>query len=115
MSTRAFSSPVSACPRQLSHIRLLRARSRLLLHHRHSRLPTAGVGSKADFVAKDDWSRLTDFYPNTITDFYGSGTPCITRRQWPQLSEDRSRRLPHLWPPDPADLAPDCVGHRRLA
>ena len=38
---------------------------------------TTGVGSKANLIAKDDWSRLTDFYPNAITNFYGSGTPCV--------------------------------------
>ena len=47
--------------------------------------PTAGVNSKSDLVTEDDWSRLTEFYPYAITDFYGSGTPCIfkTGPEWP--------------------------------
>ncbi|KAF6765911.1 hypothetical protein DFP72DRAFT_996777 [Ephemerocybe angulata] len=33
----------------------------------------------------DDWSRLTRCYPNAITDFYGTGIPCIfkTGPEWP--------------------------------
>jgi hypothetical protein len=57
--------------------------------------PTAGVGSKADLVAEDDWSRLTDFYPNAITDFYGSGTPCVfkTGPEWPVARGPNSQKV----------------------
>lgn len=57
--------------------------------------PTAGVGSKADLVTEDDWSRLTELYPNAITDFYGSGTPCVfkTGPAWPVASGPNSQKI----------------------
>ena len=45
----------------------------------------AGVGSEGDVVVEDDLTRLTSLYPKAITDFYGSGTPCVfkTGPEWP--------------------------------
>jgi hypothetical protein len=53
--------------------------------------PTTGASFKAD----DDWSRLTKFYPNAITDFYGSGTPCIFKKgtEWPVASGPNSQKI----------------------
>jgi|SRR5712675_1759336 len=55
--------------------------------------PTTDVGSKGDLVNEDDWSRLTLFYPNAITDFYGSGTPCVfkTGLAWPVASPNSQK------------------------
>ncbi|KAG8686235.1 hypothetical protein FRC09_014270 [Ceratobasidium sp. 395] len=46
---------------------------------------TAGKGSRVDPAAEDDWSRLTSRYLYAVTDFYGTGTPCIfkTGPEWP--------------------------------
>ena len=43
------------------------------------------VGSEGDVVVEDDLTRLTSLYPKAITDFYGSGTPCVfkTGPEWP--------------------------------
>ena len=48
---------------------------------------------KGDLVNEDDWSRLTKFYPNAITDFYGSGTPCVfkTGHAWPVASPNSQK------------------------
>ena len=57
--------------------------------------PPAGVNSESDLVTEDDWSRLTKFYPHAITDFYGSGTPCIfkTGPEWPVASGPHSQKI----------------------
>ena len=55
---------------------------------------TPGVDSKGDVVVEDDLTRLTDLYPNAITDFYGSGTHCVFKKgpEWP-VAESNSQKL----------------------
>ena len=47
--------------------------------------PTAGAVPNIDLDIEDDWNRLRKCYPNAISDFYASGTPCIykTGPKWP--------------------------------
>ena len=46
-------------------------------------------------LVEDDWSRLTNFYPNAITDFYRSGIPCIfkTGPEWPIARGPNSQKI----------------------
>ncbi|KAG8736478.1 hypothetical protein FRC12_017585, partial [Ceratobasidium sp. 428] len=56
---------------------------------------TTNESSKADLVAEDDWSRLTSKYLYAVTDFYGTGTPCIfkTGPEWPVASGPGSHKV----------------------
>ncbi|KAJ7639371.1 hypothetical protein FB45DRAFT_425603 [Roridomyces roridus] len=57
--------------------------------------PTAGLEPRLELDPEDDWSRLKDFYPRAITDFYGSATPCIFKKgpEWPRSRFNNPRLL----------------------
>ena len=60
-----------------------------------SRFDMSLIVASSSPPSEDDWSRLTKFYPRAITDFYGSGTPCVfkTGPEWPVARGPDSQKI----------------------